>query len=201
MLFLLLTPQKGVYAQSNNLRYWYLRSISLLETVCCFLTFSRAECWKERNFFFLWTIFFHRKVDIFSILLSASTKWIWLTRTTSFPSGFHLGSYFILPLKTKWSCLRSFIVCALLLAFQILSIGALFRACDYLRLKHTNKTHLIVSGPDSGQSMGCQNSCSSGKPAAQGLFRERSPSVVRWFLCSTVWLPISPLKEGRIHHH
>lgn len=145
--------------------------------------------------------FFHRKVDIFSILLSASTKRIWLTRTTSFPSGFHLGSYFFLPLKTKWSCLRSSIVCALLLAFQILSIGALFRACDYLRLKHTNKTHLIVSGPDSGQSMGCQNSCSSGKPAAQGLFRERSPSVVRWFLCSTVWLPISPLKEGRIHHH
>lgn len=63
----------------------YLRTISLLETVCHLLTFAWSECWKEiriLRFFFLWTIFFHRQLGLFSILLPVSTKRIWLTGTT-----------------------------------------------------------------------------------------------------------------------
>lgn len=45
---------------------------------------------------------------------------------------------------------------------------------------------MIFLGPDSSRSMGSQSSCSSGKCAPRGLFRERPWSVTRWFPHSTV---------------
>lgn len=98
-------------------------------------------------------------------------------------------SHLILPLRTRQSCLRYSVVCALLLAFQLSSVGSYPKPTIIPGINIQKKKRLVWF--PWALTLVCLWAPRALVPQINLLLwaclGRGSPSVTRWFLCSTVW--------------